>query len=107
MGIFDIEGILFLRMWQNVGHSKGPREKVCAFSIKQALSVKPMTFYRLVVSSVLPRKLHVFPGGRNSLMFPTQHIKVTGKMQKTTRESSCRSPKTSLKPRVTVRHEMG
>lgn len=95
MGICDIEGILFLRMWQNVGVGKGPRGKVYAFSVNQALSVKLMTFHRVVVSSVLPRKLHVFPDGSNSARFPTQHSEETGKMQKITREGSCGSQKTS------------
>lgn len=86
VGAFDIEGILFLGMWQNVGDSKGPRQKVYAFSVKQALSVKLMTVHRLVVSSVLPRKVHVCPGGSNSSRFPTEHIEGTGKMQKITRK---------------------
>lgn len=106
VGTFDIEEILFLKMLQKVRDSKGPREKVCAFSIKQALSVNRMTFHRLGASSVLPRKLRVFPSGSNSSRFPTQHIKETEKMQKIIRESSCGSQKTSPKQsqRVTVRH---
>lgn len=106
VGTFDTEGILFLRLWQNVGDNKGPKEKVYAFSVKQTLSVKLMTVRRLVVSSVLPRKLHVCPGGSNSSRFPTEHIEGTGKMQKITRESSCGSQKTSPKQsqRLTVRH---
>lgn len=105
MGTFDIEGILFLGLWQNVGDSKGPRQKVYAFSVKQALSVKLMTVHRLVVPLVLPRKVHVCPGGSNSSRFPIEYIEGTGKMQKITRESLVgvkTSPKQSQ--RLTVRH---